>query len=131
MNRFHLLLVLLTNLAALPCAAWAAGEPNAAGETGLEGVISISPAHGGPIRADEPSSKPLSGVAFVVMKGQETVASFQTDAEGHFQVALPPGHYTVQRAEAQSSIGRSGPFEADVAQGKLTHVQWQSDSGMR
>jgi hypothetical protein len=31
----------------------------------------------------------------------------------------------------KTSIGRFGPFEADVTQGKMTKVQWECDSGIR
>ena len=47
------------------------------------------------------------------------VTLFTTDDKGHFQVSLSPGHYKVSLKGRKSSIGRFGPFEADVAPGKM------------
>ena len=100
-------------------------------ETGIEGLITISPIQPGPIRADTPGSKPLANTAFVVESQKGQVASFTTDDQGHFRIPLAPGHYTVAIKGRKSSIGHFGPFEADVVSGKMTKVEWQCDSGIR
>src|SRR3954465_911116 len=100
-------------------------------ETGIEGVIMLSPSHPGPIRQGVRSSKPLADVEFSVQKDGGEVASFTTDAHGSFRVALKPGHYTVTAKNRAQRIGHFGPFEADVAAGKMTTVEWACDSGMR
>jgi len=97
--------------------------------SGIEGVISVSPSHGGPIRADVPSTAPVPMTKFFVKRENETVASFTTDAEGAFRISLPPGHYVVVREDA-GRIGR-WRFEVDVVAGELKKVQWTADSGMR
>ena len=61
---------------------------------------------------------------------KKAIASFTTDAEGHFQVPLPPGHYVISRKDAGAAIGE-WRFEADVGIGKVTKVRWTGDSGMR
>src|SRR2546423_14309588 len=58
--------------------------------TGIEGVISISPTHGGPARLGETDSAPLANVAFEVVNDAVVVTSFTTDAARHFRVPLPP-----------------------------------------
>jgi hypothetical protein len=100
-------------------------------ETGIEGVITISPTQPGPIRADAPASLPLPNTAFVVENEKGEVASFTTDDQGHFRTSVPPGHYKVSIKGRKSTIGRFGPFEVDVVSGKMTTVQWQCDSGIR
>jgi hypothetical protein len=60
-----------------------------------------------------------------------TVASFTTDDQGRFRVSLPPGHYIVSTKEKRAKIGRYGPFEVSVSEGKMTNVQWNCDTGMR
>ena len=107
------------------------GQNPSGGESGIEGTITISPARAGPVREGEPTSMPLANVAFVVENNQGEVASFTTDEKGHFRVSLPQGHYKVSLKGRKSSIGRFGPFEVDVASGKLTNVQWECDSGIR
>jgi Prealbumin-like fold domain len=100
-------------------------------ESGIEGVITISPTNPGPIRADAPGSVPLANAPFVVEKNNGEVTSFITDDKGRFRVSLPPGHYKVSLKGRKTTIGRFGPFEADVAPGKMTNVQWECDSGIR
>ena len=100
-------------------------------ESGVEGVITISPTRPGPLRRDAPVSKPFSDTVFVVQDGEKRVATFRTDGEGRFRVLLKPGHYTVLREGPKSSAGYFGPFDIDIASGRMTKVEWQCDSGMR
>ena len=107
------------------------GQTPSGGESGIEGIITISPARPGPIRANEAGSVPLANATFVVENNNGEVASFTTDEQGRFRASLPPGHYKVSLKGRKSSIGRFGPFEVDVASGKMTNVQWECDSGIR
>jgi hypothetical protein len=107
------------------------GQTPSAGESGIEGVITIRPAKPGPIRADAAASVPLVNATFVVENNNGEVASFTTDDKGHFRAALPPDHYKVSLKGRKSSIGHFGPFEVDVVSGKMTNVQWECDSGIR
>ena len=107
------------------------GQTPSAGESGIEGVITIGPANPGPIRADAAASVPLANATFAVEKNNAEVTSFITDYQGGFRVSLPPGRYKISLKGRKSSIGRFGPFEADVAQGKMINVQWECDSGIR
>ena len=119
-----------TTLIALACMT-AVAETPAAGTSGIEGMIFVSPTGPGPIRKDEELSvAPVSNAQFVVKAGDATVKTFTTDGEGRFQVALPPGHYVVLREGAAPRVGR-WRFEADVVAGQLTKVNWTADSGMR
>src|SRR5262245_41556352 len=113
------------------CAATGLTPPPSGGETGIQGIITISPARPGPTRIDEAGSVPLANATFVVKNDNGEVASFTTDEKGRFRTALPPGHYKVSLKGRKSSIGRFGPFEVDVAPGKMTSVQWECDSGIR
>ena len=107
------------------------GQTPSAGKSGIEGVITISPANPGPIRADALGSVPLANATFVVEKNNGEVTSFITDDQGRFRVSLSPGHYKISLKGRKTTIGRFGPFEADVAPGKMTNVQWECDSGIR
>ncbi|HJY52725.1 MAG TPA: carboxypeptidase-like regulatory domain-containing protein [Candidatus Udaeobacter sp.] len=74
---------------------------------------------------------PLANATFVVENKTREVTSFTTDDQGRFRISLPPGHYKVFLRERKFGIGRFGPFEADIFAGKMTHVQWECDSGIR
>ena len=109
----------------------AVAETPAPGTSGIEGTIVVSPTRPGPIRKDEELSvAPVSNAQFVVKAGDVTVKTFTTDGDGRFQVALPPGHYVIEREGAPPAIGR-WRFEADVVAGQMTKVNWTADSGMR
>jgi hypothetical protein len=108
----------------------AAAETAPSGTSGIEGTIVVSPSRPGPITKDGPSVAPARDLQFVVKAGEATVKTFTTDGEGRFQVALPPGHYVIQREGEAPRIGL-WRFEADVAAGQMTKVNWTADSGMR
>jgi len=112
-------------------ALFSPGQTPSGAETGIEGVITISPTQAGPVRDDSPPSRPLANAAFAVENEKGEVASFTTDAQGHFRTSVPPGHYKVSMKGRKSSIGRFGPFEVNVVAGKMTKVQWECDSGIR
>src|SRR6266705_5982581 len=111
--RFRKLLIAFGVIAMAVCAS--TGQTPSAGESGIEGVITISPANPGPIRADAPGSVPLANATFVVEKNNGEVTSFITDDQGRFRVSLPPGHYKISLKGRKSGIGHFGPFETDVA----------------
>ena len=107
------------------------GQTSSAGESGVEGIITIGPAAAGPIRIDAPVSVPLAHATFAVENNNAEVASFTTDDKGHFRVTLPAGHYKVSLKGRKSGVGRFGPFEVEIVSGKMTRVQWECDSGIR
>jgi hypothetical protein len=111
--------------------AFCDGQSPSGGESGIEGTITVSPAKPGPIRADAPGSVPLANATFAVENESGEVTSFTTNDQGGFRASLPPGHYKVSLKGGRSSIGHFGPFEVDVAPGKMTRVEWECDSGIR
>ena len=123
----------LALLGLIPCLALAQTPPIPAadGSAGLEGTISVTPIQGGPTRKGEPDSKPLANITFEVKQNGQVTKSFQTDDRGQFHVELEPGHYAIARKDRKGVVGFYGPFEAEVAQGKMTKVEWKCDSGIR
>jgi hypothetical protein len=99
--------------------------------TGIEGVVSIGPVHGGPQRADEPASAPLANAAFEVANDAGAVTTFTTDASGHFRIPLAPGRYSIKRTDVKAKLGHCGPFEVEVTANGFKKIQWECDSGMR
>ena len=108
-------------------ATLSASEP----QTGIEGVITVAPVHGGPTRIGIPDSRALANMTFIAQKQNGTATSFTTDDQGRFRLSLEPGHYTVSLKEKKAGIGRYGPFEVDVVDGQMTKVEWRCDTGMR
>jgi hypothetical protein len=99
--------------------------------TGIEGMITLSPTHGGPVRPGVPDSKPFANAIFVVENEKGAVASFTTDEQGQFRISLSPGHYSVSMKDKKPKVGRYGPFDVEVVAGQMTKVAWSCDTGMR
>jgi hypothetical protein len=106
------------------------GETPSPVNTGIEGVISVSPSHPGPKRVGVSDVAPAPNLRFTVKSGDSTVGAFITDPEGRFRIQLAPGHYVVMRTDSGAGIGH-WRFETDVAATGMTRVQWTGDSGMR
>lgn len=104
------------------------------GESGIEGQAVISPAHPGPLRQGQQSSKPYQTALVVVnaSDGREA-ARVQTGSDGRFRVSLPPGEYTVGPApDRQPRKFPRGEEQTVIVQpGKFTNVTISFDSGMR
>jgi hypothetical protein len=100
------------------------------GTTGLEGQIRIGSTHGGPIHQGVDDSQPLANAVFVVKQGERVVASFETDGQGRFHVALPAGKYFVSKKDWKGIGGSYGPFEVDIVSGQVKKVEWKCDTGM-
>ncbi len=129
MPRAHLSIIGATLTALF--AEIAEGETPPPTRSGIDGTIVVSPVRGGPIRkGEEPSVAPVRNTPFVVKAGDAPVATFTTDGEGRFQVALPPGRYIIMLQGGSPGIGR-WHFEAHVVAGQMTKVNWTADSGMR
>jgi hypothetical protein len=126
-NKQRLFATMSLLLVTFPGFILGATEPS----SGLEGVIVVSPARGGPAKAGVPDSAPLANVDFNVKKGDEIVTSFKTDDKGQFRISLAPGHYIISLKDGKRRFGRYGPFEADVVAGQIKRVEWTCDSGMR
>jgi hypothetical protein len=110
--------------------SFVSGQTPTESGTGIEGVITISPIHPGPVREGMSGSAPLANCDFTVANEKGPVTSFTTDAQGHFRIALAPGHYTISAGRKIGMHG-CGPFDVDVTSGKMTSVQWECDTGIR
>ena len=74
------------------CGGFLSAQTQSGSETGIEGVIAISPIKAGPVRQPyAPSSRPLANAAFVAENQKGEVASFTTDGQGRFRIPLSPG----------------------------------------
>ena len=113
------------------CASVARSDSKA-GNTGITGVVLVTPIRPGPIRAgsESPNAAPLPNATFTVSSDRGAVTKFTTDATGRFEISLKPGHYVVLLAENRFPKP-CGPFEVNVEAGKMTNVEWRCDSGMR
>lgn len=90
----------------------------------------MSPIRPGPTRPGVPDTAPLANATFDVVNDGGLVASFTTDAEGKFRVAVAPGHYSVKQRTTKK-IGGCRMLTADVPASGFVTVAWVCDTGMR
>ena len=124
--------VVAVSLLFLVVCASAARSESKTGNTGITGVVMVTPIRPGPIRAESesPRAAPLPNATFTVTSDRGAVTKFTTDTMGRFKVLLEPGHYVFLLAENRFPKP-CGPFKINVEPGKMTDVEWRCDSGMQ
>jgi hypothetical protein len=124
-------IVAVSLLFLIVCASIARSDSKA-GNTGITGLVLVTPIRPGPIRAGSelPTAAPVPNATFTVTSDSGAVTRFTTDTMGRFKVLLEPGHYVVLLAENRFPKP-CGPFEVNVEAGKMTNVEWRCDSGMQ
>ena len=80
--------------ATLGAATAGAGPPAEDTGTGLRGVVLMGPVTPGPVAVGESDEAPFSA-AFSVLSAEGKTAHFQSGDDGRFELALPPGTYTI------------------------------------
>lgn len=109
------------------CATHTPGAP--AADSGIQGLVLIGPACP-VVRVDAPCpDKPFQAALTVLDPAGRPAAQLQSDENGFFQVALPPGTY---RLHPERSL-RAGAPDQDVvvSAGQWVSVTVTYDSGLR
>lgn len=82
-------------------------------------------------RLDEPCPpSPVGGSVVARGQGQELVGRTQTDGQGYYRLALPPGTYTLV-VETGAIYPRCEPVEVTLARGARTRADITCDTGIR
>jgi hypothetical protein len=111
-------------------ACFTLAQTSFASDTGVEGVIAISPVPPRMTREGVSAPEPLMSAPFVVANRNGVCASFTTDQLGRFRVSVgAAGHYTISQKDHKSQIRRCGPWEVDVVAGQMTKVEWYCETG--
>ena len=99
-------------------------------DTGLTGLVMRGPTT--PVcLPDVPCSAPFSA-RFAVWQGSHLVASFRSDTQGRFTVALPPGQYRLVPDSDAPILGPASQAKmVDVGPVELTTVRLDFDTGLR
>ena len=100
------------------------------GTTGLSGVVLRGPTR--PVcQVDVPCDAPFSA-SFTVEQSGRVVATFHSDTDGRFTVALAPGDYAVvPGADAPILSPQSQSKAVQVRPSGFTAVQLEFDTGIR
>jgi hypothetical protein len=115
---------------ALVCGAAGCGAPVAPSGTALAGTVVRGPIQ--PVcQIASPCEAPFSAT-FTVKRTGHTVAAFRSDSDGHFDVPLAPGMYTVV-PDADAPVMSPGVQSKDVVVGSAgtTTVLLHFDTGIR
>jgi hypothetical protein len=127
----HLRKLSMIGLSAAASICCSFAQAGAVPDSGIEGVILLSPTPPRMARGEaaEPPA-PLANAPFVVIKEMgEAIAYFNTNAQGRFRIATPPGHYRVLQQDNKGRVRRCGSWDVEVAAGQITTVEWYCDVG--
>jgi hypothetical protein len=99
-------------------------------DSGIEGQVFIGPMC--PVmREGEPCpDQPFQATITILNPNGKEVARVESDAQGHFQVNLEPGTYTL-RPEPGEGIAWADEQSITVSTGQYTQVVVSYDSGIR
>jgi hypothetical protein len=105
-------------------------SPSAPSSTGLSGTVLRGPTQ--PVcSANQTCDAPFSS-GFTVLKIGTIVASFRSDAQGHYEIRLPAGGYTiVPDADAPIMTPRSQSKDVTVGSSGMTMLDLHFDTGIR
>ncbi|MFZ1707381.1 MAG: carboxypeptidase-like regulatory domain-containing protein [Anaerolineae bacterium] len=101
------------------------------GDSGIEGLVTISPTCGGPVRPGQDCTAPYQASITVLDQADRVVSQVSSDAEGRFRLALPPGNYTLRPEKPAKGIARAADVSVTVVAGQVTTVEITYDSGLR
>ena len=113
-------------------ASWtmACESPSAPSSTGLSGTVLRGPTQ--PVCAANQSCDAPFSSGFTVLKIGTIVASFRSDAQGHYEIGLPAGAYTiVPDADAPIMAPRSQSKDVTVGSAGMTVLDLHFDTGIR
>jgi hypothetical protein len=99
--------------------------------SGLRGVVLMGPVAPGPVAVGQADEAPFSA-GFTVLDADGKVAHFESAADGRFELALPPGDYTiVPDATAPIPYPRRQQHAVTVPATGYAEVTLRFDTGMR
>jgi hypothetical protein len=113
-------------------ASWtmACESPSAPSSTGLSGTVLRGPTQ--PVCAANQSCEAPFSSGFTVLKIGTIVASFRSDAQGHYEIRVPAGGYTiVPDADAPIMAPRSQSKDVTVGSSGMTVLDLHFDTGIR
>jgi hypothetical protein len=115
---------------ALSCWTAGCGAPSAPSDTALVGTVVRGPVQ--PVcQVNVPCDAPFSA-SFTVQQGDQAVATFRSDSQGHFEVRLAPGTYVVVPGpDAPILSPRAQAKEVVVGSNGLTTLLLHFDTGIR
>lgn len=97
-------------------------------DTGLKGVALRGPVQ--PVCLEGvPCDAPFAAT-FWVLRGSSVATSFESDADGHFEVRLAPGTYVIA-PDDRAPVMRGQSQEVVVGTVGLTSVELEFDTGIR
>lgn len=100
----------------------------AAPDTGIRGTVLAGPACPGPARLDSPCPDRPVRLTIEVVRGTTVAATFSTDVDGRFSVAVSPGTYTLRSTAGLPSLRSQS---VTVSPGAYTDVELHADTGIR
>ncbi len=106
--------------------------PSSGGASGIRGTVHLGPTCEGATRAS-PCIEPYAAALLILDAEEDVVAELVSGVDGTFEVALPPGIYTVQPVPPENGdqFPAAQPLSVVVGEGEYTEVGIDYDTGIR
>jgi hypothetical protein len=99
-------------------------------DSGIQGQVNIGPlCPVVQVGVDCPDKPYQASITILTSKGEEVI-HFQSDADGTFEIALPPGDYILQ-PDSPNSLPYAPEQPFSVLKGQFTQLIVTYDSGIR
>ena len=128
--RRIILAVLLVSMVSSACAGTTDGT-GAGSDSGIRGVVVAGPQC--PVEsADSPCpDEPVPNTEIQVKRSGEVVATATSDEEGEFEIALPPGEYSLETVADMVGMGYAKAIDVTVTDRAFVQVSVVIDTGIR
>ena len=122
----RLLVLLSTAALALTAGAQAMSAPGT-----LTGLVTRGPI--APVCvAEQPCDEPAANVRLLFSRRGAVIGRATTNQDGRYRLRLPAGSYSVRRGAVAAAVDlKLEPRRARVYAGRLTHVDFSIDTGIR
>ncbi len=125
------LLVLVLGSTVLLLAACGEDVPGTSIDAGVRGVVLAGPQCPVVQEGSPCPDEPMPGVKIRALQDGGVVGSARTDAEGRFELLLPPGDYVIEAVLPSPGPPSAKPVSVSVPEGGFAHVTVLVDTGIR
>jgi hypothetical protein len=130
-RRLPLLVPLLALLLLVSCASASRSDDDPS-ESGIRGRVLLGPTCPVVMEGSPCPDEPVADVEVRALRDGETVAQTTSGSEGRFELALPPGRYTLEAVVGSDGPGMfAKPVDVTVTSGAFVEVVVPVDTGIR
>lgn len=99
--------------------------------SGIRGIVLLGPTCAAQPAYASPCITPYATELVILDDNGNKVATVSSGDDGHFEIALPPGDYTIQPTPGPDGVPSGTPVPVTVLDDDYTDVEVDYDTGIR